>query len=1030
MVDHGKSTKRKKFHDKDKYYKLAKEQGLRSRAAFKLTQINRQHPILDSRNTKVVLDLCAAPGGWTQIASRICGSKTKIVAVDILAIRNLNKPNITTIVGDITTEKCKADISRSISPHPADVVLHDGAPNIGASYEKDAYEQLELAVHALRCATQHLKKNGSFVTKIYRSRDSASFQWVVQQLFRDVTVFKPKASRQQSAEIFYVCEGYLKPDKIDPRLLDPKHIFEFVEGDTTGGAGQVGDNFNVFHKSWDKQKRHRDGYNTELLDGTMRHIQPVSDFVFAKGGTEAIKLLSSCTGFTFRMDDINTISDKHNDEDDVRAKQNKFLLNNPLTTPEIKECIVDLKVLNKGDFKGLMLWREKMVKTWEDMYAPKAKVEKGDDSDDSSDEDDGSASENEDEIQKEISDLRKRKLREKKKVKKKERKLAAKRRRQAALGMDLNAIEVQEDDKFFSLKTLQSGQDLNQVSEVNIDKMTDEQVFGAASDDEDGDEDLKQNLDISDEDDKTAIKLKLELELDAAYDRYLENTKNGAAKSGTKASKRSKKLMREKLAQESHQDHEMLLLKPEQMDQDTKTYAKMLVGNDDSDSDGDSSDDDDGFHDAPVTPGEHARKKQKTAADDSNPLIHKFDDESSSAKTTRWFSNPLFASMGEVVNSATSESKKEKQEEEDIDDVNESDDEMEAETPVAKGKKASGEKEKKKGPAQREKQPKKEKKSKPGLDADDILAMMPKTDKQIRHEKRLKAKERDGRRQVRKAKRMGESDGDFDIAARDDDDMDDDASIDDIAGMTPAKKAKILEARRLIKAGMGDMGDGDTKNSKFEVVGQGSASLPLMDDRNYDSDNEDYDSDDYAKTMALGTMMLRKSKAKALVDASYNRFAWNDPPNLPEWFVDNENRHYRPQLPIPEALLAKMKEKQLALSTRPIAKVAEARARKNRKAKLKLAAAKKKAATVANSSEMSETMKLKSISKALRSNDNGKGKEYVVAKKGGGTRGVKGTKLVDKRMKSDKRSMDRATKKKKTGKKGGMTGSKKRRHHK
>eukprot|EP00526_Cylindrotheca_closterium_P002697 CAMPEP_0113635820 /NCGR_PEP_ID=MMETSP0017_2-20120614/18677_1 /TAXON_ID=2856 /ORGANISM="Cylindrotheca closterium" /LENGTH=1028 /DNA_ID=CAMNT_0000546627 /DNA_START=17 /DNA_END=3103 /DNA_ORIENTATION=- /assembly_acc=CAM_ASM_000147 len=1028
MVDHGKSTKRKKFHDKDKYYKLAKEQGLRSRAAFKLTQINRQHPILDNRSNKVVLDLCAAPGGWTQIASRICGSQTKIVAVDILPIRKLGKPNITTIVGDITTEKCKADISRSISPNLADVVLHDGAPNIGASYEKDAYEQLELAVHALRCATQHLKKNGSFVTKIYRSRDSASFQWVVQQLFKDVTVFKPKASRQQSAEIFYVCQGYRKPDKIDPRLLDPKHIFELVEGDTTGGAGQVGDNFNVFHKNWDKHRRQRDGYNTELLDGTMRHIQPVSKFVFTKGRMDAIKLLSTCTGFSFRMDDVTKTSDENNQEDDtVRASQIKFLLNHPLTTPEIKECIVDLKVLNKGDFKGLMLWREKMVQIWEDHFAPKA--EKGDDDSDSSDDDDASsASENEDEIQKEIQDLRKRKLREKKKIKKKERKLAAKRRRQAALGMDLNAIEVQEDDQFFSLKTLQSGQDLNQVSEVNIDKMTDEQVFGAASDDEDDNEDLKQNVDLGDEDNRTAMKQKLELELDAAYDRYLENTKNGAAKSGTKAAKRSKKLMREKLAQESHQDHEMLLLKPEQMDQDTKTYAEMLAGNDDSDSDGDSSEDDDGFHDAPVTPSEHARKKQKTG-DDSNPLIHKFADEPSSVKTARWFSNPLFASMGEVVNSATSESKKNKAKEEDVvDDMNESDDEMEAETARAKGKKATSEKPKKKGPAQREKQPKKEKKAKAGLDADDILAMMPKTDKQKRHEKRLKAKERDERRQVRKAKRLGETEGDFDLVARDDDDDDD--SIDDIAGMTPAKKAKLLEARRLIKAGMGDMGDGDDKNSKFEVVEQGSASLPVMDNRKYDSDNEDYDSDDYAKTMALGTMMLRKSKAKALVDASYNRFAWNDPADLPEWFVDNENRHYRPQLPIPEALLAKMKEKQLALSTRPIAKVAEARARKNRKAKLKLSAAKKKAASVANSSEMSETMKLKSISKALRSNDNRKGKEYVVAKKGGGTRGGKGMKVVDKRMLSDKRSMERATRKKKNGKRGGMTGSKKRRHHK
>jgi AdoMet-dependent rRNA methyltransferase SPB1 len=175
-------------------------------------------------------------------------------------------------------------------------------------------------------------------------------------------------------------------------------------------------------------------------------------------------------------------------------------------------------------------------------------------------------------------------------------------------------------------------------------------------------------------------------------------------------------------------------------------------------------------------------------------------------------------------------------------------------------------------------------------------------------------------------------------------------------------------------------------------------------------------------------MMLRKSKAKALVDASYNRYAWNDPSDLPEWFVDDENRHYRPQLPIPPELLAKMKEKMLALSTKPIAKVAEARARKNKRAKTKLAAAKKKAEAVANSSEMSETMKLKAISKAMRGQDARKpGKTYVVSKKGRGTMGAKGVKFVDKRLRSDKKGMDRKVNKK--GKRGGLTGTKRRRNH-
>ena len=168
-----------------------------------------------------------------------------------------------------------------------------------------------------------------------------------------------------------------------------------------------------------------------------------------------------------------------------------------------------------------------------------------------------------------------------------------------------------------------------------------------------------------------------------------------------------------------------------------------------------------------------------------------------------------------------------------------------------------------------------------------------------------------------------------------------------------------------------------------------------------------------------------------MVDASYNRYAWNDPQDLPDWFVDDENRHYRPQLPIPPELLEKMHAKFLHLATKPIAKVAEARSRKNKMAKVKLAAAKKKAEAVANSSEMSEATKLKAISKAMRGKDASRpGKTYVVSKKGGGSKGGKGVKLVDKREKSDKRAMERVTKKKNNGKKGGLTGSKRRRHHK
>jgi AdoMet-dependent rRNA methyltransferase SPB1 len=1046
---------------------------LRSRAAFKLSQINRQYPILDP-STKVVLDLCAAPGGWTQIASRECGPQTHIIAVDILPIRKIyttkNQQTITTIVGDITTDKCKAEITRAIASVAAatntkkkqhanegqvDVVLHDGAPNIGASYDKDAYEQMEISVHALRCATQHLKRGGTFVTKIYRSRDSASYQWVIQQLFETVTSFKPKASRPQSSEIFYVCQGYHAPQKLDPRLLDPKHIFEMVQGDTTGGSGVVGTNnstFHVFHKKWDHAKRHRDGYDNEHLDMTLRHVEPLDRFVFqAKGSMGAIHMLSSCTGFSFTCEEC-TASKK---EDETQTKCHcQFLLHHPLTTPEIKECVVDLKVLNKGDFKGLMIWRDKMILAMDQVK------ESDDDEDDKdgSDEEEanlrkqlkGSGGDEEDEVQKEIQALRERKLREKKKIKKKERKLAAKKRRHAALGMDLNAIEVQEDDQFFSLSILKSSGDLQKVAEVNLDRVTDEQVFGADSDDDDDDDD-ELGINVPDKDEGTGYSFRLENDLDIAYNRYLESTKNGLAKSGTKASKRSKKLMREKLAQESHEDHELLLTNQAGLGADAKTYAQLLQGpkdsDDEDDSEGDEEDDgEDGFHSKPMTPREHERqtKKQKIAdpnnynkaKEDSNPLIHQFPDDPTSIKTARWFSNPLFASIGQAAESAQEQlsSNNNKKKTSTVDDVQDDDQDVDdEEMPKAKrarrGKKGSN-----KDGDDDDDDDDAESSNKKGLDADAILAMIPKTDKEKRHEKRLKALERDARRQTRKAKKLGDSEGEFALAPagdeNEDDEEDQEREIAKMEGISEEKKQKLLEARKLIKAGMGisgTMNDDANDGKGFEVV-EADRPLPALDTRKYDSDHEEYDSDDYAKTMALGTMMLRKSKTKALVDASYNRYAWNDPQDLPEWFVDDENRHYRPQLPIPDALLQKMKDKMVALSTRPIAKVAEARARKSRKAKLKLASAKKKAQALAGSSEMSESMKLKQISKALRSADGKKGgKELILSKKG--KKGVKGAVMVDKREKNDKRSMERSQKKRKSGKKGGLTGSKKRRHH-
>ncbi|KAG7746763.1 hypothetical protein KL912_003892 [Ogataea haglerorum] len=311
----------------DRYYHLAKEKGYRARSSFKILQINQKYGHFLEKS-KVVIDLCAAPGSWCQVAAQLCPVNSLIVGVDIVPIKPI--PNCITFQSDITTEDCKSKLRGHLKTWKADTVLHDGAPNVGLNWVQDAYTQSRLTLQALRLAVEHLAAGGTFVTKVFRSRDYNNLVWVFRQLFDKVEATKPPASRNVSAEIFVVCKGFKAPKKLDPRLLDPKEVFEELP------EGPVNNEAKVFNP--EVKKRKRDGY--EEGDYTLFHPMALLDWVRQE------------------QDVINTLGSVSKFEIDENSDEWKLLRRMKDTTPEFLECCKDLKVLGKKDFRLLIKWRK------------------------------------------------------------------------------------------------------------------------------------------------------------------------------------------------------------------------------------------------------------------------------------------------------------------------------------------------------------------------------------------------------------------------------------------------------------------------------------------------------------------------------------------------------------------------------------------------------------------------------------------------------------------------------------------------
>jgi AdoMet-dependent rRNA methyltransferase SPB1 len=323
----GKTQKKNSKGRLDKYYYLAKEKGYRARSSFKIVQINEKYGHFLEKS-KVVIDLCAAPGSWCQVASQLCPVNSLIIGVDIVPIKPL--PNCITFQSDITTEDCRSKLRGHMKTWKADTVLHDGAPNVGLGWVQDAFTQSQLTLQALKLAVENLTAGGTFVTKIFRSRDYNNLMWVFQQLFDKVEATKPPASRTVSAEIFVVCKGFKAPKKLDPRLLDPKEVFEEL------GEEKVNNEAKIFNP--EIKRRHRTGY--EEGDYLLYHTMPLLEFI---KDNDPINTLGG----------LNKLEEPEKDDHEW-----KILRKLKSCTPELLECIKDLKVLGRKDFKLILKFRK------------------------------------------------------------------------------------------------------------------------------------------------------------------------------------------------------------------------------------------------------------------------------------------------------------------------------------------------------------------------------------------------------------------------------------------------------------------------------------------------------------------------------------------------------------------------------------------------------------------------------------------------------------------------------------------------
>lgn len=191
-------------YKKDGYWRMAKKEGYRSRASYKLIQLNRKFRLI--KKNSYVLDIGCAPGGWMQVARQIVGENGYVLGVDIKKIELFHEENVEFLQKDITDADLIPMIKERVTAF--DVVISDISPNITGIWDVDHFRSIELSEKALHLAVELLCVHGNFLVKVFQGESTQEFFEKVNCHFAYTKISTPKASRKSSAEVYIIGKNF------------------------------------------------------------------------------------------------------------------------------------------------------------------------------------------------------------------------------------------------------------------------------------------------------------------------------------------------------------------------------------------------------------------------------------------------------------------------------------------------------------------------------------------------------------------------------------------------------------------------------------------------------------------------------------------------------------------------------------------------------------------------------------------------------------------------------------------------------